>query len=196
MLMVAEMTGEFSMLIPAMLATSIAYLVTGSTSIYESQVPTRADSPAHRNEYAIPLISTIRVGDAMRSKVITARPDDTVDDAEQRMAENAIRGLPVLDEGRLVGMFTATDALRAHREGNEHVVDAMTGRLQYAHPDESLHVALQRMTTHGISRLPVVPPGQPERMVGIISVRDLAKAMEMEVRALTNGTRSAKRVTA
>ncbi len=42
MLMVAEMTGEFTMIVPAMIATSISYLITGNTTIYESQVPTRA----------------------------------------------------------------------------------------------------------------------------------------------------------
>ncbi|HEV7129768.1 MAG TPA: chloride channel protein, partial [Ktedonobacterales bacterium] len=42
-LMVAEMTGEYSLIVPAMLATMVAYLVTGETSIYESQVDTRLD---------------------------------------------------------------------------------------------------------------------------------------------------------
>lgn len=52
-LMVAEMTGEYSLIVPAMLATMVAYLVTGSTSIYEKQVPTRLDSPAHRDDLAL-----------------------------------------------------------------------------------------------------------------------------------------------
>ncbi|MGH2480234.1 MAG: chloride channel protein, partial [Ktedonobacteraceae bacterium] len=51
-LMVAEMTGEYSLIVPAMLATMIAYLITGNTSIYEKQVPTRLDSPAHRDDFA------------------------------------------------------------------------------------------------------------------------------------------------
>jgi CIC family chloride channel protein len=52
-LMVAEMTGEYSLIVPAMLATMVAYLVTGNTSIYEKQVPTRLDSPAHRDDFAM-----------------------------------------------------------------------------------------------------------------------------------------------
>jgi CIC family chloride channel protein len=50
--MVAEMTGEFSLLVPAMLATMIAYLITGESSIYESQLDTRLDSPAHEQDFA------------------------------------------------------------------------------------------------------------------------------------------------
>jgi CIC family chloride channel protein len=49
--MVAEMTGEFSLIVPAMLATMIAYLITGESSIYESQLDTRLDSPAHEQDY-------------------------------------------------------------------------------------------------------------------------------------------------
>ncbi len=52
-LMVAEMTGEYSLIVPAMLATMVAYLVSGDISIYEKQVPTRLDSPAHRDDFAL-----------------------------------------------------------------------------------------------------------------------------------------------
>ena len=52
-LMVAEMTGEYALIVPAMLATMVAYLVSGDTSIYEKQVPTRLDSPAHRDDFAL-----------------------------------------------------------------------------------------------------------------------------------------------
>jgi CIC family chloride channel protein len=184
MLMVAEMTGEFSMLVPAMIATSIAYLVTGNTSIYESQVPTRADSPAHRAEYAIPLITAVTVGDAMRHDVATAAPDDAIALAEKRMEQRAVRGLPVVDGGRLVGMFTASDALHAHRDGARFVSQVMSTDLQVAHPTESLHVALMRMTASGISRLPVVDPRKPAALLGIIAVSDIARALEVEVQAM------------
>ena len=48
MLMVAEMTGNLSMLAPAMIAVGIASALLGKSTIYTSQVETRADSPAHR----------------------------------------------------------------------------------------------------------------------------------------------------
>ncbi len=103
MLMVAEMTGEFSMIVPAMIATGIAYLLTGNITIYESQVPTRADSPAHRASYRFPLIQEINVESAMRSNVETISPQSSVEEAELRMEAAAVRGLPVLDDGHLGG---------------------------------------------------------------------------------------------
>lgn len=53
--MVAEMTGAYALIAPAMLATMVAYFVTGDTSIYEHQLPTRLDSPAHHADYALQL---------------------------------------------------------------------------------------------------------------------------------------------
>lgn len=186
MLMVAEMTGEFSMIVPAMAATSIAYLVTGDTRIYQSQVPTRADSPAHMAEYTIPLVQTIPVAQAMRRQVITARPDERIPEAENRMNEHGLRGLPVVDGGKLVGMFTASDALLARQHGKSTVGEAMSRKLVLAYPGDSLHTALQRMTRAGVSRLPVVERERPDKMIGILTIRDLATVLDLEVGALAS----------
>ncbi len=185
MLMVAEMTGEFSMIVPAMLATSIAYLLTGDRSIYENQVPTRADSPAHRAEYRIPLVASIRIGSSLRRKPITASPADSIQEAQARMTRSDLRGLPVVCEGnRLVGIFTGSDALKALQAGTPTVGEAMTRDLIVAYPDESLHDALQRMTQARVSRLPVVERDRPDHLAGMLTMRDLAAQLELELRAL------------
>ncbi len=64
-LMVSEMTGSYTLMVPSMLSTAIAYVVTGRNTIYVNQVPTRSDSPVHISEYAIPLLTKIKVRDAM-----------------------------------------------------------------------------------------------------------------------------------
>ncbi|MEJ2581110.1 MAG: chloride channel protein, partial [Acidobacteriota bacterium] len=46
LIMVAEMSGSYGLLVPMMLVSSVAYLLTRGTSIYEAQVPGRIDSPA------------------------------------------------------------------------------------------------------------------------------------------------------
>lgn len=184
-LMVAEMTDEFSMIVPAMMATGVAYLVTGNVRIYENQKTTRKDSPAHRAEYTIPLLQTIPVAQAMRREVVTTGPEERILNAEERMREHGLRGLPVVADGRLVGMFTATDALQASHEGKSTVGEAMTRQLVVAHPADSLHTALQRMTRAGVSRLPVVERERPERLLGILAIRDLAAVLDLEVGALS-----------
>ena len=77
-LMVAEMTGEFSLIVPAMLATMVAYLITGETSIYESQVDTRLDSPAHKDDYALPLLQSMMVRQALGPGLASAGPETSV----------------------------------------------------------------------------------------------------------------------
>lgn len=51
MFMVVEMTGSYNLLPAAMITAAIAYLVSGDYTIFQAQVPTRRDSPAHSDEY-------------------------------------------------------------------------------------------------------------------------------------------------
>jgi CIC family chloride channel protein len=196
MLMVAEMTNEFSMIVPAMLAITIAYLIMGNTRIYENQVPTRADSPAHRAEFTVPLIQRVAVGQAMAKDVTTCAPDEPVAVAQERMRKRGRRGLPVLDDGKLVGMFTVNDALRLKQPEDSTVAQAMSTKLLVAYPDENLHLALQRMSAAAISRLPVVERDAPDRLIGILSMRDLAGALDFEVNALAAASRGLAELTA
>jgi CIC family chloride channel protein len=183
-IMVAEMTGEFSMVVPAMIATGIAYLITGNITIYENQVPTRADSPAHRGKFTIPLIQAISVGQAMRAPVITASPGEAAIDAEQRMETFGVRGLPVVQDGRLVGMFTEKDALYGRQRGVTTVGEAMSTEPIVAYPGDSVHTALQRMTRARVSRLPVVEREAPDKLLGIVTMRDVGNVLDLEVRNL------------
>lgn len=51
LVMAVEMTGSYQILAPAMISIFIAYVVTGKNNLYRSQVATRLDSPAHRDEF-------------------------------------------------------------------------------------------------------------------------------------------------
>jgi CBS domain-containing protein len=100
----------------------------------------------------------------------------------------------VVNNGRLIGMFTTTDALRARQEGKAQVGDAMSTDVLVAYPSDSLHTALQRMTRSGVSRLPVVERERPDELVGILTTRDLAAALDLQVSAFAE--RPAARETA
>jgi CIC family chloride channel protein len=189
-LMVAEMTNEFSMIVPAMLATTVAYLVTGETRMYESQVNTRSDSPAHRGEYVIPLIKLVNVGDAMRTSIATLAAGTPIAVAEKQMAEHRSKGFPVMDGDRLIGIFTVSDAVRADREGLKTVGEAMTSDLTVAVPADSVHEALSRMSRAQVSRLPVVSPADDQRLLGIIDASDIASALDKQLVRLDGPDRS------
>lgn len=59
------MTGNLSLLAPAMLGVGISVIMVGEKTIYTSQVDSRADSPAHRLQFSFPLLSTLVVRQAM-----------------------------------------------------------------------------------------------------------------------------------
>ena len=185
-LMVSEMTGGLTLLVPSMIATTIAYVITGKYTIYRSQVQSRAESPAHRSEYSIPLLQKLFVKDAMTKKVITTTPNSPISEIAEIMAKNTIKGMPVLDDnGRLVGMVTLTDVLQIHfdQRATTKVGSVMTKELITTIPDESLYTAFDKMTSNQIGRLPVVEPGDSTKLIGIITREDVWRVYNIEIRS-------------
>ena len=183
-LMVSEMTGGLTLLVPSMIAVTIAYVITGKNTIYRSQVQSRDESPAHRSEYSIPLLQKLFVKDGMSKKVVTTTPGSLLSEVAEIMARNGIKGIPVLDDnGRLAGMVTLTDVLQIHpdQRATTQVSSAMTKELVTTTPDESLYVAFDKMTSNQIGRLPVVKEGEKSKLIGIITQEDIGRVYNIEI---------------
>ena len=122
------------------------------------------------------------VADILRSKgtaVFYVAPEDTVLEALRLMAEKNIGGVPVLDDGRLVGIFTERDYARkgilAGRASRETVVrDVMTPEVRCVRPSHSVEECMGLMTRHRIRHLPVLVE---ERVAGIVTIGDTVKAL-------------------
>lgn len=107
-------------------------------------------------------------------KLILASPATTVSQAAALMAESAFGAVLVVDEGRLVGIFTERDAvfrvvargLEAHRTT---LAEVMTPAPVTVHPDTTFGHALQLMHKYGFRHVPVVEGPRP---IGIVSGRD------------------------
>ena len=67
-----------------------------------------------------------KVEDVMTAEAITIRPDYTVEAAAQRLGYHGFRRLPVVEDGRLVGMLTADDIAR---QSADSVVAMMARRI-------------------------------------------------------------------
>jgi CBS domain-containing protein len=98
-------------------------------------------------------------------------------DAARMMREDHVGSLPVVDEGRLVGMITDRDiAIRVVAEGAEvettQVGSVYTPEPVTVAPDEDLAEALRLMARHQIRRLPVV---EGNVLVGILTQADIAR---------------------
>ena len=183
-LMVSEMTGGFTLLVPSMIATTIAYIVTGKVTIYRSQVQSRAESPAHRSEYSIPLLQKLFVKDAMTKKVITIPPNSKVSEVAEILSKNGIKGMPVLDDNsRLVGIVTLTDVLQLHpdQRATTKVGSIMTKEIITANPGDTLYTAFDKMTNNQIGRLLVVESGRSSKLIGIITREDVWRVYNIEI---------------
>ena len=179
MVMIAEITGSYQLLAPAMIAVGLAYVIIGNNTMYKSQVLSPAESPAHRSKYAYPLLNRMLVKEAMRTKVLTLSPEATVADAAGMMQINGIKGIPVIDNtGNLTGIIANIDIMKTPREQwpLTRVKDIMSTDLAVIHAEDPLDYAMNYMRQRNIGRLPVVEDKNPKKLVGIITTSDIVAA--------------------
>lgn len=188
-LMVAEMTNEYSLIVPAMLATMIALLITGNHSIYEKQVPSRLDSPAHKDDYALPLLQHLKVADAMEPLIATVTPTTPLAEIRALFERHHFISLPVMEDGHLCGIVTADDLTRkrSHMQGERTASQVMSSKVIVVHPDETLYTAWLRMTQRGFKHLPIVERDHPECVVGEVTLATIGRALRLPSLAVTQG---------
>lgn len=181
MLMVAEMTGNLSMLAPAMIAVGLSSIIVGKNTIYTSQVDTRADSPAHRLQLSFPLLSTLAVRQAMVPLKLRFLPTQTVGEAEKVLSGGLESGAPVVDEtNTLLGVLTLVDVQRVplDERGKRFVSEAMNKDVLVIYPDDTLDETLEQLTSHRVSWAPVVDvetlSGQ-QCVLGVLSAANIVR---------------------
>ena len=180
-LMISEMAGSYSLLVPLMLTSVVAYALSGGWTIYEKQVKTRKESPAHRREFMVDLLEGIRVKDAYIEDVQTISADTTVKEALYFVERTGHIAYPVVDKvGRMVGITSLMDLEKQREEGSvyQKVSLMCTKEVLVAYPDEFLEDALHKMDIYHVGRLPVVKGRSEEEnkeLVGIISRADIIR---------------------
>ncbi len=123
----------------------------------------------------------VRASDIMTKDVTTCSPRDSLREVADRLESENVGSLPVVDNGRLVGIITDRDIVcRVIAEGrdtrNSFVADAMSEDLVTCWADDSLITVINRMGEHQIRRLPVVDTNG--RLRGIIAMADIALEAE------------------
>jgi len=176
MLMVAEMTGDLGMLPPAMIAVGIALLVVDDKTIYASQLATRADSPAHRFQFAMPVMATLSAADAARAPRVVARPEDGAAELLRRLKRARLPGAPVVaQDGSFKGSITVQKLERAKPEARagDLVDGAASGEPPIISVEDSLDEALGALADNNASWGPVVANG---KLTGVLSVKDVMQS--------------------
>ena len=124
------------------------------------------------------------VGELMSVDPVTIGADEPAQAAEQLMAERRVSGLPVVARsGKLVGVVSQTDLVRAHAAGQSlaswpglAVRHLMTAPALTVRIDESLLEAARRMEERHVHRL-VVVSAEGDTPIGVISTLDLVGSL-------------------
>lgn len=120
----------------------------------------------------------MKVSDAMTSQVSIARPTDTIRDVAQVMARVESGVVPVVDDGKVVGVVTDRDiVLRVVAEGRSFdgpISEAMSdGEVLSVREDDILADATAKMASNQVRRLIVLDDAG--KLTGILSLGDVAK---------------------
>ncbi len=126
-----------------------------------------------------------QVSEIMTNKVVTTRPDAPLTKIWDLMVEKDFTGLPVVKDGKLIGMITRFDMLkgtaRISKESERRPTDSMqmpvekfmSSPLYSVKPEDSVRTAIEMMLKHNVGRMSVVDDG---KLVGIVDRNDLIKS--------------------
>jgi CBS domain-containing protein len=119
------------------------------------------------------------VSEVMSRNARVVAPHETLQRAAQLMDELDVGALPVCDGERLVGMVTDRDlTVRGFAAGKmpqeAHVDEVMTGEVRWCYEDQPLDEVMVQMADSQVRRIPVISHDEQRRLVGIVSLGDVA----------------------
>ena len=175
-LIVFELTGDYSIILPLMLAVVIATGLSrrlSSSSIYTLKLKRRGidiERPALDGS-----IVGVRVGEAMRAAPAPVAAGASLPEIVALFAEREESALPVADEaGALVGVIAARDVEREGASGARADAAALALEVPELYPDQELADAIALLSDGDREALPVLEP-ETRHIVGWIDHRDVLR---------------------
>ena len=178
-LMIFETTHDYAVIVPLMISNLISFFV--SSKLQRKPI---YDALAQQDGIHLPSAET-RQGHASRKVLEVMGPpneivsaESTVLEALQFLRNRNLRAWPVTRDNGLVGVISAIVLEHFATEGdNRRVGELLTGDVfPHVHPDQSLHIALERMGAAGVDVLPVVSRANVHSLVGVIELGALLRA--------------------
>ena len=181
-----ELTHDIDLLLPLLLASTIAHLVSVlvlKRSILTEKVARRGFHVLR--EYAVGTLDALFVRDVMDTDVVTVDAGRTIAEIHASVqhgpAARRQRLLPVVDDaGRLLGAIPWADILeRAAAGDTTHAAsDVMVDDLVVTYPDETLRDVADRMAERQVGVMPVISRSRPDKLEGVVTQFHLLAAHE------------------
>ena len=187
-LIVFEMSNDYSMILPLMVATITAgYLAHAlyPESIYTIKLTRRGIRFSQGRD--LDIMQSVLVGEVMNTRPVTIGIDEPLVELYRKFQETNLLGFPVVDaDKRLVGIVTLQDLenilsrdpanLRSLKVRDVAVADPIT-----VYADDPIWTAIQKMAPRDLARLPVVGRDGGNRLLGLISRSDIVRAYDVGI---------------
>jgi chloride channel protein, CIC family len=177
-----ELTGDYSVILPLMVASVLATLVASaiSTDSLMTEKLRRRGLRVH-TDYEVDVLRTTSVRDVMTRDVQSLPPDATIAEARARFLSGGHGAYPIVDaEGALAGIVSRGDLLRNADEGDDArpLGEIASPDVVTVSPGDDLLTALRLMLEEEVEHLPVVRDG---RVVGICTRTDVLAARRRQL---------------
>ncbi|MBZ0258222.1 chloride channel protein, partial [bacterium] len=178
LLMVSEMAHTYELLVPMMLVSSLTYMLTDGWSLYEEQVPGKADSPAHIGEYRTDVLEGLRVHEIdLRKNWIQFPHHLTLRQMLPQILQTSQNLFPVaFRDGKIKAVLSLEDVRTVMLE--EQIYDLVVAddiaefEFEYVTPEDDLHSVMSRLTQLNAEEISVFDK-EKKLYIGIISRRDI-----------------------
>jgi chloride channel protein, CIC family len=179
LILVCELAGSYDLLVPAMLAEGIAFVLLRRHSLYDAQLPTRADSPIHETSFE--LLAPQRVSAVMvpRAEVLRFETRTSLSAIVRVVEENhAQHTFPVVDAGgRMTGLISADSVIALRHDPELHSLTVAADLMQpfvRLRPEDDLQKAAELMVASGLKQLLVLD--DRDALVGVLDEGAVARA--------------------
>jgi CIC family chloride channel protein len=183
LVIVSEMTGGYSLLLPTLWVCTLAFLLSDEQSIYCSQVESRSRSPAHQGDYIREVLAGLFVRPFVTplQEIPPLHPGDRLPVVLDRLSRSAYQALPVTDdENRLIGVVSLEEVHLASRSADLRplilATDLMRTDITPLRPDDRLDRALELFVENDLLALPVVDSQADQRVLGMAKRADIVGA--------------------
>jgi len=184
--MTAEMTGGYGLVVPLMLVCVTAYVLGRRFGLNHEQVRTATESPAHAGDMIVHLLESARVRDVMHADwPLVAKPESTLTELITGATPGTRPVFAVVKAGRIVGIISVPDILRiTNMPGLADMViaeDMMTTRINAVSPDDDLYTALNVFRREDHDVLPVVSPSRRRRWLGMLTRENIFETVRARI---------------
>ncbi len=181
--LVTEITQDYTMVLPLMVASITAYFVSRFImrgDLYTEPLLKKGIDLAE--ERRADILDRVRVGDVM-SKPVMISSNMEIFQVLEMICKYHYHGYPVMEKDTLIGIIDSdtVDREMAEKHETRKVGEVVNRNMVKIFPDETLHTALDKMLENMIDRLLVVDRQNPDNIIGIVTRTDILEVHEIRL---------------